>query len=211
MLPGSPIVLEDYTFLVNHAIADVSGDEYPEIITGTGGYFLHAVDGCGREAPGFPKFTNGWIASTAAVGDIDGDALKSLEVVVGTRAGYLFAWTTKGKASGPVEWESFHHDNANTGNVATKLEQGVKGRAATPLECPAVAPAAPPSTLDPSGGCACDAVGSAGSRSGPSSGGLALGLAAFALTWQRRSASRARPRHRCTSRRRRSAGSSTGR
>ena len=31
MLPGSPVVIEDYTFLVNHAIADVSGDDYPEV------------------------------------------------------------------------------------------------------------------------------------------------------------------------------------
>ena len=47
--------IEDYTFLVNHAIADVSGDDYPEVITGTGGYFLHAADGCGREAAGLPE------------------------------------------------------------------------------------------------------------------------------------------------------------
>ena len=154
MLPGSPMLVEDYTFLVNHAVADVSGDEYPEIITGTGGYFLHAVDGCGREAPGFPKFTNGWIAQAAAVGDIDGDAHKSLEVVVGTRDGWLFAWKTAGTANGPVQWESFHHDNANTGNYATKLGQGSTERAAKPLECPLDAD--PPSEkLDLGGACAC--------------------------------------------------------
>ncbi len=168
MFPGMPVVLEDYTFLVNHAVADVSGDEYPEVITGSGGYFLHAVDGCGREAPGFPKFTNGWIAATAAVGDIDGDPQKSLEVVVGTRDGWLFAWKTAGSANGPVQWESFHHDNANTGNYATKLGQGSTQRAAKPLECPADASPAD-DKLDAGGGCAC--------RTQPGRSGSALGLA----------------------------------
>jgi len=168
MLPGSPMVLEDYTFLVNHAIADVSGDEYPEIITGTGGYFLHAIDGCGREAPGFPKFTNGWIAATAAVGDIDGDAQKSLEVVVGTRNGWLFAWKTAGSANGPVQWESFHHDNANTGNYGTKLDQGSTQRAATPLECPLDEEPAD-ERLDLGGGCAC--------RTQPERGTSVIGVA----------------------------------
>jgi hypothetical protein len=153
MLPGSPFVLEDYSFLLNHAIADVSGDGYPEIITGTGGYFLHAADACGREAAGWPKFTNGWIASTPAVGDIDGDADKTLEVVAGTRDGYLFAWHTKGHQTGSVEWESFHHDNANTGNYSTKLDQGSLQRAASVIDCSEPAP--PTQEQLEAGGCAC--------------------------------------------------------
>jgi Subtilase family/FG-GAP-like repeat len=173
MFPGMPFLVEDYTFLVNHAIADVSGDEFPEIITGTGGYFLHAGDACGREAPGFPKFTNGWIAAAAAVGDIDGDAQKSLEVVVGTRDGWLFAWKTKGSANGAVQWESFHHDNANTGNYATKLDQGTTERASKPLECPV--DAAPiEEDFDVGGGCACRT--STAPLSGPSGPSGPLGL-----------------------------------
>ncbi|MDB4942430.1 MAG: Serine protease, subtilase family, partial [Labilithrix sp.] len=164
MLPGMPVVLEDYTFLVNQTIADVSGDDYPEAIVGTGGYFLHATDGCGREAPGFPKFTNGWIASATAVGDIDGDAARSLEVVTGTRDGYLFAWRTKGSATGHVEWESFHHDNANTGNVATKLDQGGAPRAATVLDCSV--PAAPVTERFDAGGCGCTTAGQRGGAEG---------------------------------------------
>jgi hypothetical protein len=187
MLPGSPIQVEDFTFLVNHAIADVSGDEYPEIITGTGGYFLHAADGCGREAAGFPKFTNGWIASTAAVGDIDGDPQKSLEVVVGTRDGYLFAWTTKGRASGPVQWESFHHDNANTGNYATKLDQGSTQRAAKVLEC--TVPDAPTDDrYKLGGGCACRTTASRATDVFDLRGIAGLGVA-LALLLRRRASS----------------------
>lgn len=179
MFPGSPVIIEDFTFLVNHAIADVSGDDYPEAITGTGGYFLHAVDACGREAPGFPRFTNGWIAAAAAVGDVDGDAQKSLEVVTGTRDGWLFAWHTQGRATGPVEWESFHHDNANTGNYATKLDQGRSQRASVPIDCSD--PVTPTEDRFDAGGCGCHTTGS------PSrTGGLAAALAAVALVLARR-------------------------
>lgn len=175
MLPGSPIVIEDYTFLVNHAVADISGDGYPEVITGSGGYFVHAADGCGNEAEGWPKFTNGWIAATAAVGDIDGDATKTLEVVVGTRNGYLFAWKTKGKSDGVIEWESFHHDNANTGSYATKLDQGGTTKAAKPLSCEA--PEAPaPTIFEAGGGCGCKTVPT--SRSAGS-----FGLLGAIATW----------------------------
>jgi len=188
MLPGSPRVLEDYTFLVNHAVADVSGDDYPEAITGTGGYFLHAADGCGREAPGFPKFTNGWIAATAAVGDVDGDPKKSLEVVVGTRDGYLFAWHTQGQATGAIEWESFHHDNANTGNYATKLEQGRTQRASVPLSCSDPAPA-DDEKFEAGGGCACrvmDGRGGGGRASSVAAAGLAMGALGVARARRRR-------------------------
>ncbi|MBX3200033.1 MAG: VCBS repeat-containing protein [Labilithrix sp.] len=186
MLPGMPLLVEDYTFLVNHAIADVSGDAYPEIITGTGGYFLHAADGCGREAEGFPKFTHGWIAATAAVGDIDGDADKSLEVVVGTRDGWLFAWHTRGTANGAVQWESFHHDNANTGNYATKLDQGTTERAATPLECP-VDDEPADERFEVGGGCACRTAGRSG-LGGPDGDALlaSVGLAGAAVVLARR-------------------------
>jgi hypothetical protein len=170
MLPGSPIVIEDYTFLVNHAVADVSGDDYPEVITGNGAYFVHAADGCAREAPGFPKFTNGWVAGTVAVGNVDGDAERSLEAVVGTREGYLFAWHTRGRETGPIHWASFHHDNGNTGNFDLKLDQGTRQKAAAPLSCPDE----DGTTEGPDeGGCGCR---TAKARSGVAGLGVALAL-----------------------------------
>jgi MYXO-CTERM domain-containing protein len=185
MLPGSPVVIEDYTFLVNHAIADVSGDEYPEAITGTGGYFLHAADACGREAEGFPKFTNGWIAAAAAVGDVDGDSQKSLEVVTSTRDGWLFAWHTKGRADGSIEWESFHHDNANTGNYATKLDQGRVTRASKPIDC--TVPVTAAAEQFDAGGCGCKTTTSRANAAGVVAGLAALGVA---LARRRRRSSR---------------------
>jgi hypothetical protein len=53
-----------------------------------------------------------------------------------------------------VQWESFHHDNQNTGSYAHTLDQGVYERAAGPPDC------TPPSTTPPTqldaGGCTCD-------------------------------------------------------
>jgi hypothetical protein len=200
MLPGSPVVLEDYTFFNNHTIADLSGDDYPEVITGTGSYFVRAVDGCGREAPGFPKFTGQWIIAAVAIGDIDGD--HGLEAVVNTRNGWLYAWRTKGKDSGVIAWESFHHDNYNTGSLTTKLEQGVYKKAVEPLDCKKTPPAqsdaggtpapeagvAPAEQLTPGGGtCACSTPG-LGSRGrwGFLAGGLAAIGAALTLGRRRR-------------------------
>ena len=74
MFPGSPTLIEDYTFFHNSTMADVDGDDYPEVLVGTGGYYLRAVDACGNEAEGFPKFTGQWIIPAPAVGDLDADS-----------------------------------------------------------------------------------------------------------------------------------------
>jgi hypothetical protein len=155
MLPASPFVLEDYVFFNSQAVADLNNDDYPEVLSASGGYFLHAFDGCGREPEGFPKFTGQWTIPTPAIGDLDGDG--KLEVATGTRSGWLYVWRTEGKSDGIIEWESFHHDNRNTGNLDAPLEQGTKKKAKTPLTeafCKAAeAPPAGPEVLDVTGGC----------------------------------------------------------
>jgi len=181
MLPGSPFVLEDYTFFNNQAIADLNGDDYPEVITGSGGYFLHAFDACGREPAGFPKFTGQWIMPTPALGDIDGDGL--LELAVGTRNGWLYAWHTEAPTDTIIEWESFHHDNRNTGNHEVPLDQGTSRKAASPLT-PAMCaerPAPEPTVLRAAGGCGCRI---SDAREAPA--GLAALGAAFGLLARRR-------------------------
>jgi hypothetical protein len=197
MMPGAPFVLEDFTFFNSQAIADLNGDNYPEVITGSGGYFLHAFDGCGREPEGWPKFTGQWIIPTAAVGDLDGD--KSLEVAVGTRSGWLYVWHTKGTADSIVEWESYHHDNRNTGNIETALEQGGKQKADKPLAPEMCAPpAATPPDLTPGGGWACSAAAPGApspfkrGASIPSGGAFALLLGLGSLIAARRSRSSSR-------------------
>ncbi len=158
MLPASPMVIEDFTFFNSSAIADLSGDGYPEAIIGSGGYYLHAFDACGREPEGWPKFTGQWIIPTPSVGDIDGDG--TLEVAVGTRNGWLYAWHSDASDQNVIEWESYHHDNRNTGNYDVALEQGSKeAGAAVPLTEAMCATVEPPpdggSDYSVSGGCTC--------------------------------------------------------
>ncbi|NUO47223.1 MAG: VCBS repeat-containing protein, partial [Polyangiaceae bacterium] len=183
MMPAAPMVIEDFTFFNSSAIADLSGDGYPEAIIGTGGYYLHAIDACGREPEGFPKFTGHWIISTPAVGDLDGDG--TLEVAVGTRSGWIYAWHTQAKSTNLVEWESFHHDNHNTGDYNVALEQGGPPTATeviTEALCMAVEPGGnDDGGVYATGGCICGLPGDAGSRGSspwaPAGAFVALGLA----------------------------------
>jgi MYXO-CTERM domain-containing protein len=183
---GSPIPIEDYTLLVSHAVADITGDNYPEVMLGTGGYFVHAVDACGCEATNWPKFTDGWIVATPAVGDIDGD--HKIEVVTGTRDGNLFAWHTQGTDTGVIQWESFHHDNANTGNYMTALDQGVLERAAQPIDCATdcTAPLAATTTTYKAGGCGCRTMSKDDEKAGAFALVVAAGLGGVLVRRRRR-------------------------
>jgi hypothetical protein len=146
MLQAFPQLTTDYQFLNNYALADISGDGYPEIISGNGGYTITAFDRNGLQPAGWPKLVGAWSMATPAVGDLDGDGY--LDVVTMSRNGYLWAWKTQGPANGKVAWESFHHDLRNTGNTATALIQraGPKASSTPPLQ-------------NPKSGCGCDAAG----------------------------------------------------
>jgi MYXO-CTERM domain-containing protein len=193
MLPASPMLLEDFTFLNSSSVADLTGDGYPEAIIGSGGYYLHAYDGCAREPEGWPKFTGQWIIPTPVVGDIDGDG--TLEVAVGTRNGWLYAWHTGASDQNVIEWESYHHDNRNTGNYDLPLEQGGPRTAKEPLtEATCAEPVPVPEPEDErysvAGGCTCE-TSDAGSTGGAKAL-LALGVLGLLATRRSRTSAKAR-------------------
>jgi hypothetical protein len=117
LLPAFPRIVNDLQILAGPALADLDGDGLPEAIEPSGLYDLHAVDIDGKEAPGWPKFTNGWMVQSAAVGDVDGDG--KLEVVASTREGRLFVWKTTGDECGAIPWRRWHHDEWGSGNYGT--------------------------------------------------------------------------------------------
>jgi hypothetical protein len=167
MKPGFPRVIEDYTFFQNPLVVDIDADGDKDVVAGSAGYFVHAWDKEGNEAAGFPKLTGGWIASSAAVGDLDGDG--RLELAAVTRNGWLFVWKTRGRSDGRMDWDSFHHDLRNTGNLAEKLDQG--GDAFDP-PAPPKDPGEPP-PVEPAAGCSCQ-IGERAQRPG-------AGVTVFAL------------------------------
>lgn len=175
MFDGMPVPVEDYTFFNNQAIVDLSGDGFPEIVTGTGGYMVHAVDACGREAPGFPKQTGGWVIATVAVGDLDGDG--SLDAVTSTRDGWIFAWKTEAKPDTVIQWESFHHDERNTGNYAEPLDQGVKTKSVGKLSCGDAAGGSSGAAGSSAAGAAGTSAGAAGAAAGSAGRAGAAGSA----------------------------------
>ena len=112
-LPAFPRLLEGWAILSGPALADVDGDGAAEAVAGSSGYRLHAFGESGREPPGWPKQTGGWLIAAPAVADVDGD--RRLEVVAVTREGWLFAWDTPSPRTALREWSSFRHDRRNSG------------------------------------------------------------------------------------------------
>jgi hypothetical protein len=122
-LPGYPRATDDFQLLSQASVARVAGSgPQRQALVGTGLYQLHAYGPTGAEAPGWPKFTGGWIESTPAVGDADGNG--KLDVAGVTREGWSFLWRTGVSACGGSndQWWTFHHDERGTANY------GVDGR-----------------------------------------------------------------------------------
>jgi hypothetical protein len=115
-LAAFPRLVEDFQFFSNPVVADVTGDDRPEILAGSGGYLVHALDALGHEAPRWPKFTGGWIIASPAVGRLG----TRPSVAVTTREGKLWVWRVRGPGSAQP-WPRYHHDNRNSGLFAPEV------------------------------------------------------------------------------------------
>lgn len=121
-IEGDPEILfrhkmDDIVFFTNPAVAELSGDDLPEVVVGSGGYLLHVFDVNGDVPTGYPKMTGGWITTSPAMADIDRDGL--FEIALFTHEGYVFVWETEGPAcnseGSAASWPKFRHDEHNTG------------------------------------------------------------------------------------------------
>jgi len=109
-LPAFPRLLDDLVFFGSAAIADVSGDGQAEMVIGSGGYLVHAMDATGTEAPGWPKFTGGWIIATPAVGRIGSRSV----VAATTREGFLWLWRARSRPDARF-WPQARQNATNVG------------------------------------------------------------------------------------------------
>ncbi len=116
-LAGYPRATDDFQLLAQASIARVAGSgAQRQALVGTGLYQVHAYGPAGGEASGWPKFTGGWVQSTPAVGDADGNG--KLDVAAVTREGWSFLWRTPASACGGSngQWWTFHHDERGSNN-----------------------------------------------------------------------------------------------
>ena len=94
--PAFPRVMEDWQFFTGPAVADIDGAPggLPEMVTSSGGYFVHAFNAAGLEPAGWPKNVGQWVVTSPSVGDLDADG--QLEVVVATRMGDIHVYDMAG-------------------------------------------------------------------------------------------------------------------
>ena len=92
----------DAAIYASPALADLAGDEHLEIVFGAADQKIYAIDGGGRDLPGWPVLArdgeNGNIAkilSSPAIGDLDGDG--DPEIVEGTGEAYGSTPSTTGR------------------------------------------------------------------------------------------------------------------
>jgi hypothetical protein len=112
-LDAYPRAIDDFVYS-DLCLADVSGDAIPDVVAGSGLYLLHAFGADGKDKPGFPKLTGGWIMQSPCAADIDNDRMN--EVACVTREGWIFVWDTPGKYSKVPSWPANGHDNLSSSN-----------------------------------------------------------------------------------------------
>ncbi|HLI53802.1 MAG TPA: S8 family serine peptidase [Acidimicrobiales bacterium] len=117
MQAAFPQVMNDLQFFDQPIVADVggaAGGAY--VVEGSANADLRAVNSYGQEAPGFPKFTGGWIVNSPSFGPLG--SLRDQVVVAGTRDGDLFVWSTPTpRCAGSGPWPRQHHDLSNTNDL----------------------------------------------------------------------------------------------
>jgi hypothetical protein len=117
MQPAFPQVMNDLEFFdqpIAATVGGASGGVY--LVQGSANGDVRAINAAGLEAPGFPKFTGGWVVNSPSFGPFG--ALTDQVVAVGTRDGNLFLWSTptpRCTPSGP--WPREHHDLSNSNDL----------------------------------------------------------------------------------------------
>jgi hypothetical protein len=100
--------------LANIDSSSSSPDTLLEVIVGSDGGHVYAIDLYGDDEPNFPFPMRASVISSPAIADVDGDG--HLELIVGCQDGYVFVWFLEGSdcASYAAPWPMFKHDYQRT-------------------------------------------------------------------------------------------------
>jgi hypothetical protein len=136
-LAGFPQVMDSLQFFDQPIVANLMGSRgQAYAVEVSSDSDLRALDADGREAPGFPKLTGGWVTGGAVFGRLG--SMSNQVLVAGTREGELFVWQTGAPASEPSgAWPQVHQNLWNTGDYSGTPAPSGSG---------AVSPAAPGSS-----------------------------------------------------------------
>lgn len=116
---GSPDLMNDLQFITAPLMADLAGNGSDELVETSGLSDLRAYTASGKELPGYPKYTGGWVLYSPVLGPFGREQDQAL--VVGNREGELFAWGTATPAcDSGGSWPEAHHDLWNTGDLQEK-------------------------------------------------------------------------------------------
>jgi hypothetical protein len=97
------------------ALANIaSPDTLLEVVVGSNGGYVYALDLHGYDLTNFPFPTRAAVTSSPAIADVDGDG--QLELVVGCQDGYVFLWFLEGADCDTLAtpWPTFKHDRQRT-------------------------------------------------------------------------------------------------
>jgi hypothetical protein len=100
--------------LANIDSSSSSPDTLLEVVVGSDGGYVYAIDLFGDEVPNFPFPTRAAVTSSPAIADVDRDGL--LELVVGCQDHYILLWSIEDAEcdSGAAPWPMFKHDYQRT-------------------------------------------------------------------------------------------------
>jgi hypothetical protein len=176
-MPGFPALGQGLDLFGAPLFVDVTSEPANALVVGSDSGVVAAYTAGGGQAPGFPKFTGGWVAFGPVAGDLLGNG--TTDVVAGTREGWLFAWATSGRGdpSGEQTWWRVRHDDWNSGNLAVEplLAAPGPGGLAEPAQVgPAPSPSGPQGPGGPGGGSQ-PGGGSAGGAPGGAAGSPSAG------------------------------------
>ncbi len=112
-------------------VGDVDGDGWPDIVVGSQGGLLLAVDGSGEVIDGFPVAVGSEALTTPALADLDGDG--DLELLVAGDDGYLSAYDLAGQAD-VRPWPMYQHDGRRSGRAPAPSGGTAPGGGLMPVE-----------------------------------------------------------------------------